>query len=305
MATEYLKVLDNLKHEVTVVGRGEKNLATLKETYPTYTYISGGLDNYLENNGDIPTIAINAISVIHLKSSTIAMLNAGVKHILLEKPGALSIAGLEEIQAAENKAEAKVSIAYNRRFYSSIIELKKMAKEDGGIIGVHFEFTEWIHTIDENIYSPEALNKWVLSNSSHVIDTVFYLAGLPKTLNTTVGGKNEISWHPSGGIFVGSGETEMNIPFSYHTNWLAPGRWAIEVLTAKRRYYLKPMEKLQVQQKGSVAVAGVEIDASLDENFKPGLFLQVTNFLEAKTDYFVSLEEQIKSFHYYDKISGY
>ena len=36
---------------------------------------------------------------------------------------------------------------------------------------------EWVHTINEDDYSNEVLEKWIISNSSHVIDTVFYLIG--------------------------------------------------------------------------------------------------------------------------------
>ncbi len=305
MATEYLKVLDHMGHEVVVVGRGETNLGKLKEAFPKHTYVSGGLAHYLANAATVPTLAINAISVNELKNSSIQLLNAGVSSILLEKPGALTIAGLKEMLAAQNNTNGKIGIGYNRRFYAAINRLKSMAAEDGGITSIHFEFTEWIHTIDENIYSKEALDKWLISNSSHVIDTVFYLAGQPTELHPIIKGKGEISWHPASASFYGSGTTDQDIPFTYHTDWLAPGRWAIEVLTNKRRYYLKPMEKLQVQQKGSVRVEEVEVDYELEEKFKPGLFLQTKDFLDGNFDKLVSIEEQISSFDHYYTIADY
>ena len=62
----------------------------------------------------------------------------------------------------------------------------KIVQQDGGIISVHFEFTEWIHTINPEDYDDESLNKWIIANSSHVIDTVFYLIGNPKIINSKI-----------------------------------------------------------------------------------------------------------------------
>ena len=73
-----------------------------------------------------------------------------------------------------------------------------------------------------------------------------------------------------------------NALFSYHANWEAPGRWSVEILTPKHRLYFKPMETLQIQEIGSVAVNPVQIDDTLDKEFKPGLYLQVKSFLDGK-----------------------
>ena len=52
------------------------------------------------------------------------------------------------------------------------------------------------------------------------------------------------------------------------------------------------METLQIQEIGSVAVTPVQLDNTLDKEFKPGLYLQVKSFLEGKTERFCSLQEQ-------------
>ena len=87
------------------------------------------------------------------------------------------------------------------------------------------------HTHDVSV-----LNKWVISNSSHVLDTVFYLIGNPETLKCQINGQNKIKWHPSGSIFSGFGISSKNIPFSYQANWNSAGRWSIEVLTKKEDF---------------------------------------------------------------------
>jgi predicted dehydrogenase len=230
---------------------------------------------------------------------------AGVKSILLEKPGGLSINGLKEIEDLARENDAQVFIAYNRRFYSSVQKLKEELFIDGGIQSVHFEFTEWLNTIDPLLHDSEVLNKWIIANSSHVIDTVFSLIGVPKELTSFVGGINKISWHSSGSIFVGSGLSENNIPFTYHSNWDGPGRWGIEIITHHRRFYLKPMEILQQQLKNTIQTSELEFDNQIDHDFKAGLYKQTLAFLDLESDNMLNLSDQIRNFAFYYKIGGY
>ena len=64
--------------------------------------------------------------------------------------------------------------------------------------------------------------------------------------------------------------------FSYQANWNAPGRWGIEILTSQHRLYLRPMEKLQIQNTGSVDISEVEIDDQLDKEFKLDSILKLS-----------------------------
>lgn len=305
MAREYVKVLANMKHDVTVVGRSAGNIESLKSDYPEFTYVFGGLEEFLKYNTDIFEYAINAVNVSFLKDTTIQLIKHGIKKILLEKPGDLYTDGLLELKKNADLADAKISIAYNRRFYTSVNTLKNEIEKDGGVKSVHFEFTEWVHTISPAMYDKDSLKKWIISNSSHVIDTAFFITGTPKELNAIVLGQNTIEWHPTGSLFMGSGIGSKNIPFTYHSNWESAGRWAIEILTNNRRFFLKPMEKLFVQKKGSVQVEEFLIEDEIDANFKPGLYLQTKAFINNELDKLVSLGEQIETIPFYDKIGGY
>ena len=204
-----------------------------------------------------------------------------------------------------NESNSKIFIAYNRRFYSSINKLSKEIEKDGGIQSVNFEFTEWTHTFGKHTHDLNVLNKWVISNSSHVLDTVFYLIGNPETLKCQINGQNKIKWHPSGSIFSGFGISSKNIPFSYQANWNSAGRWSIEVLTKKRRFFLKPLEELFYQNVGSVEIKALKIDKRLDTKYKPGLFLQTQAFLNREHVKLKNLKDQIHSLKTYNKIAGY
>ncbi len=140
------------------------------------------------------------------------------------------------------------------------------------------------------------------ANSSHVIDLAFFLGGEPKEMSCYTA--EELSWHkPS--CFVGAGVTTKGILFNYQANWNAPGRWAVEIQTPLHRIYLKPMEQLQLQDKGSVKVYPVEIDDHLDKEYKPGFFLETKTFLEQEQERLCSLGQQIKHVqNIYNKILG-
>lgn len=305
MASEYLKVLKHLNCDVTVVSRSEGKINLLKKDFPDYSYYTEGLDDYLSKVNELPEFVINTVNISSLRDVSLALLKAGVKNLLIEKPGDLFIEGLKELMNFAEITSSNVYIAYNRRFYSSINELKKQIVIDEGITNCHFEFTEWIHTIDTSIYDNETLRKWIISNSSHVIDAVFHLIGFPKNLNATVSGLDEIIWHPSGSVFTGSGVSEKNIPFSYNTDWSSAGRWSIEIFTKKRRFYLKPMEKLFEQKKGSINISEVLLDDQLDITFKPGLLMQTQAFLSSDFLNLVSIDEQIMAISFYEEIAGY
>jgi predicted dehydrogenase len=305
MAREYLKVLDSLGTNATIVGRGTENVESLRIDFPKFKYFSGGVERFLEGNDVIFDCAINTCSINQLQATTLLLMNSNIRNILIEKPGALSISDLQNLNLCAIDKGVNAFIGYNRRFYSSLVELKNQLAKDGGIKSLHFEFTEWVHTINPDAYEKDVLNKWVLSNSSHVLDTVFHLIGLPERLDSYVIGKNIIPWHLSGSIFTGAGISIAGIPFTYHSNWQAPGRWSIEILTSARRFFLRPMEKLQVQMLGSIQVSDHLIDNSLDVAFKPGLFLQIESFFKTDKIGFVTLDHQIEAFKWYNRIAGY
>ena len=193
MACEYLKVLESLGKSVVVVGRGDKNLANLRESYPDHEYCHGGLDKFLESNPKIPAFVINTVNVEYLGETSCKLLEYGAKYLLIEKPGDLTEGGLRKICDLAKAKEAIVCVAYNRRFYTSVMDVISETEKDGGITSINFEFTEWTHTFGPDTHSLIALNNWILSNSSHVIDTVFYLIGEPKNLSSNVV-KVSLSW---------------------------------------------------------------------------------------------------------------
>jgi predicted dehydrogenase len=303
MAREYAKVLDAQNKPFTVIGRSDVKVNEFKELFPHATAFAGGVDAYLATH-PAAEYAIVASNVESLFANTRLLIEKGCKHLLVEKPAALELSELDQLQKLATQHQATINIAYNRRLYQSVAFAKKMITSDGGILSAHFEFTEWVHTIDPASYSKETLSKWIISNSTHVIDLVFSLIGKPSVLQAFVNNQS-IPWHPSGAIFTGAGISEKNIPFTYHSNWKSAGRWSIELLTAENKYIFAPMEKLQIQKRGTVKVEPFEADYSKDIDFKPGLFAMVDAFYTQNNNVLCTLEQHISFFISYNKMAGY
>jgi len=100
--------------------------------------------------------------------------------------------------------------------------------------------------------------------------------------------------------------SENGVLFSYQANWESAGRWSVEILTKEHRLVFRPMEKLQIQKRGTITQEFDEsIDYSLDEQYKPGLYLQTENFLDNNFTKMCSLEKQYEMIDIYNKIANY
>lgn len=275
MATEYAKVLNALNAAYYVVGRGSSSAKQFSETVGTSVY-TGGLNQNMPIVTQCKT-AIVTVNMEFLYETSMELLKCGYHKLLIEKPAGLNG---EEIRRLTEEAQfrgAKVYVAYNRRFYSSVQTAKKMIQEDGGVTSFHFEFTEWSHQIKDLNKPEEVFHQWFLGNSSHVVDLAFFFGGVPKEIQSYVSGS--LPWHPSGSIFAGAGMTEKGALFSYQANWEAPGRWGVEILTKKHRYIFRPLEQLHIQEIGSVLINKVNPNDEKDQLFKPGLYNQTVAFL--------------------------
>ena len=293
MAIEYSKVLLAMNKKFIVVGRGSKS-ASLFEQKTGIIPELGGLDLYLkEKKLNKNTLAIIATGTEILMSIIHQLLKSGVEKILVEKPAAISIDELLDNETVLKPYNDLIFIAYNRRFYASVIEAERLIMEDGGLQSMHFEFTEWAHTIEPLQKAEGVKENWFFANSTHVVDLAFYLAGKPINMKS-FSKSGKLKWH-SKTNFVGAGETNKGVLFSYISNWESAGRWGIELLTQNRRIYLKPMEDIHVQMKGSISVIKHEVDLSLDDKFKAGLYLQVEEFISGLTNRLPSIKEHIEN----------
>lgn len=262
MAQAYGKVLKGLGVPFTAIGRGEESARAFEAAV--------GVPVLRRMPAEKPDAAIVAVGVRELAAVTAAV---PAKRLLVEKPAGTSL---------KDFSRKNAFVAFNRRFYASTLAARRMIAEDGGVLSFHFEFNELGRKVGEGRHSPEIKKMWLAANSSHVIDLAFHLGGEPKDFAAYKARK--LPWHPSGSVYAGAGRAKNGALFSYAANWEAPGRWGVELATAKRRLVLRPLETLQVQEHGSFELKPVALDDAFDRDYKPGLARQVRAFLDGSKD---------------------
>jgi len=295
MATEYFKVLSALNCEISVIGNSEESSRKFGDQFGIHVY-SGSTNAFCQsNNPSRYNAAIVAVSIEALAGCTMDLLEFGIKSILVEKPGGVNKTEIEALSKCVQKNNASVFVAYNRRFYASVIKAKEIIEQDGGVLSFNFEFTEWSHVIEHAVKSNETKSNWFIANSTHVIDLAFFLGGRPEQISCF--SAKELSWHKPA-IFAGAGLTNKNALFNYQANWLAPGRWSVEILTANHRLIFKPLEKLQYQLRNSMEIQMFDLgkELELDVTYKPGIYQQVQAFLNSENSSLCSINEQREMF---------
>lgn len=301
IAVEHARAMAALGADFTVIGLGE--LSAHEFTKATGIPVeTGGLANALENETP-PQVAVLAIPISDLADAALSLIKVGVQHLLIEKPGSLSVEALKDIRESAVASGCLVWIAYNRRFYESTWELSQIIKVDGGVTSVYFEFNEPKVAMQSDSYPEKVRQKMFLANSTHVVDLVFHLCGHPADWQSWSSGA--LTGHPTSSRFAGAGTLDSGALFSYLSDWEAPGRWGIEITTVNHRLILRPMEKLNVMRHGSFDVEEVDIDDSLDVDFKPGFFRQMEAFLNEEHSQLCSIEEHVKNMDTYLKIANY
>ena len=260
MACAYGKVLLALGIDFIVIGRGQASAKKFEEELGK-PVINGGLASFLKTNPSFPSATIVAVQVDLLKDITLKLIQYGVRKLLVEKPGGLTSNEIKELAQTAHQNQVEIFIAYNRRFYASVIKLKELLKEEK-ILSFNFEFTEWSHLIKDQQIESILKKNWFLANSSHLVDLAFYLGGKPLKIDCHFSGG--LAWHPKSSIFAGSGLSDKGALFSYSANWESAGRWEIEILTNKHKFILRPLEELQVQEVGSLEIKKMEMQRNRD-----------------------------------------
>lgn len=300
MASAYAKVLRALGVPFVVAGRGQARAEAFAAEWGVPAG-HGPLAAQLAAMKAVPAAAIVAVSATTLPEATRDLLAAGCRRLLVEKPAALDPQGAADLAKAVAAKGAEAFVAYNRRFYASTERARAMILEDGGAVSLKFDFTEATKRIEALDKDAAELAGWFYGNSTHVIDLAFFLTGGPAEVSATSGGT--LPWHPSAAVFAGHGLTGSGAMFSYHANWLAPGRWGVEVMTRQRRLVLQPMEQLFCQEHSGFNLAAVTLEDELDTLYKPGIYRQTEAFLAGGPDgRLLSLAEHARLFSIYATI---
>lgn len=294
MARAYMPVLVALGKEVVVVGRSEEGCASFgKETGVEVR--AGGLARY---QGEVPRTAIIAVDVPELAAVATEAIQAGSRAILLEKPGALSREELTHLIGVADAVGASVRIAYNRRYYASVLAAKERIASAGGVRSFTLEFNERPTAkgaIRKLNVDKRTEDNWFIANSTHVVDLAFFLGGAPRALEGFAA--TGPLWDPHPSFFSGAGITTGDAPFSYRANWELPGPWEVVLGTMQGNFVLRPLESLSLEKGG--VLTPISLDDELERKFKPGFYRQVDAFLKGES-ILPTLHEQLETFSWYE-----
>ena len=266
MAEEYLKVLVNKKvycegifSRTISKSRILKNKFKIKKLYKSL--------NDLKNDRQIDAliIAVNAESTNYILNN----LEIPKYKILCEKPVGINY---EQTKKIVSKIKNKhFYVALNRRFYSSNLKAGYLISKNKGKRLISIRDQE-LQNSKSKLYNKN-LMYW---NSVHLIDYInIYARGkLDKVEKIKKFKDNKFSENLTRLIFSSKDEV------LYHCNWNSPGSWSVNVIQKDHSIEMKPLENL-VQEKiiKGKRVRIIHDKEKIDLKFKPGLYRQISNFL--------------------------
>jgi len=277
MAQAYGHAIKAAGLDCVVIGRGADSAKTFTDTVGLPVLL-GGIDANSEALSGV-THAIVALPIPALAKQSIALMEIGVRKLLVEKPGGIDAAEVASVVSKAQKTDTEVFVAYNRRFYASVIEARKRILADGGPTSFRFEISEWSARIGPSAQPDNVKAAWLLANSTHVADMAFFLGGFPTAISCHSAGTT--GWHAPA-VFVGHGKSETGALFSYHGDWNAAPRWMVEICTNGNTYMFQPLEGLKVRTKDGFSIEDIQCPgAENDKAFKPGILKQVEAFVAA------------------------
>lgn len=278
MALAHAQVLKALGAAPTVIGRGEATASAFSAA-AGLPVRRGGLAAWLGMGAAPAQAAVIAVDIEETAAAAIALMDHGVRHLLVEKPGGVDASEIALLAQRSAQTGSQVFLAYNRRFFASVQRARSLIVEDGGVTSFSFEFTELADRIAATAHSERVKANWFLANSTHVVDLAFFLGGAPESLAGVADGS--LPWHKPA-RFAGFGRSDSGALFHYGADWTSAGRWGVELNTLKRRLILRPLETLQIQMSGKLAIDTVTVDDAEDKRFKPGLLSQMKAFLDGE-----------------------
>jgi predicted dehydrogenase len=301
MAIDYNKVLAAFGIAPMVFGRGKASADRFRDATGLVPS-TGSLNDQIAGVGAaLPATAIVTVNAHQLAEVSGSLIRSGVRRLLVEKPAALDLSEADGLLAVASAHGAEVCVAYNRRFLASVMAAQDIIAADGGALSVKFDFSEPARRIATLGKPARELKTWFYGNSTHVLDLAFHLAGPPTRLSGDVSGGSVID--PDTGIFAGHGLAGTGCHVTWHANWVAPGRWGVEVLTRENRLILQPLEKLRKQTHAGFAEVEHPIDDADDLAFKPGLLKQTRAFLTGDgREKLLPLAEHVRLMRAYEAI---
>ena len=238
--------------------------------------------------------------------STIEILEYAIKQnipILVEKPVSVNS---KDIKKLIKNSHEMIMVGYNRRFYKTVNILKNFVLEENT-------------PVIASMIAPESSNIMdFFNNSSHSVDMLRYIFGEIKLEYVK---KLIVNDMQKGLVATFSNDRKDVIQFI--GNWNASDNFGLSVFRDKKRFELKPYEKLNIYNEMDVIeptssspirkyvpklIDRVNLEP-LDEQFKPGFYQQSNAFSELirnkkKMPSAASLNDALKNIEICEELVG-
>ena len=298
---EHIKVFKNIR-SIDIVGirnRVIKKSKNISKKHNIKFYAKSISELFEISKPDLVVIAVPELS---LKKVCEEAFNYNAT-FLIEKPVGYN---LEEAILIERMAKKKKKLAYvglNRRHYQSTLDALKDIKK--------IKSKRIVNVLDQQSIlgalkcgQPRLVaNNFMYANSIHLIDYFcFFCRGKIKKIQKLIDWKKTKKKFVLTKIHFSSGDIGI-----YQAIWDGPGPWGITITTNEKRWEMKPLEVLTVQEKNSRKSLIKKHKNNLDKKFKPGLMVQAKELIKSfqnKKNTLPTLSDGIRTMRLIKKIYG-
>ncbi|MBN6187033.1 Gfo/Idh/MocA family oxidoreductase [Aneurinibacillus sp. BA2021] len=181
IANKHIEAIQNIENAelVAVCDTNPQRLAEYTKKHGVHGYLS--LDEMLEKEAELDVVNICTPSGLHAPLAVQAA--AAGKHIIVEKPIALTLEDADRIIAACKDNGVKLSVVHPNRFRPAVLELKKL--KDAGHFGTLSHVNATVRWNRDQAYYDQApwrgtkeMDGGVLMNQAiHNLDLMYWLTG--------------------------------------------------------------------------------------------------------------------------------
>ena len=240
--------------------------ATELDYVTTYATVAEMVDS-----GDVDAVIVTAPA--HLNGVVaIDAINRGIP-VLIEKPPALSVAGVMQLRDIAERSGSKVMVAFNRRFNPLIRSAIDVINDAGPLRQIVAEFHKDIHEFTDDIrFSPSIFDLMLLESPIHSADIVTHIADAPvKDIHAIV--KRTAS--PYRDVHAALVEFENEVVCQFTSAYTAGGRLErYELHGDFVSVYLEGIQHGWVLRKGERTELEVPDDAEIDTVAQARHFVQ-------------------------------
>lgn len=139
-----------------------------------------------------PTVAVVCSPPAMHLDAALACANVGC-HLLIEKPLAAAVAGLDALDAAVAARGVRAVVAYQLRFHAAVVRMRELVQSGaiGALLAIRAEYGQYLpawrpaRDYRDTYTAQAALGGGILLDGSHEIDYVRWLAGEVAAVSAT------------------------------------------------------------------------------------------------------------------------